>query len=323
MFAELPKGGLFCIVVASMFPLLILVAVVVKMWEIWKAKSWLAAEGKVIASRVQTRTIESDTGDSSVINEPFVQYEFKVGSQKYRGTRITIGEKISNSDLEPILARYSVGKAVTVYYDPADPKKCLLERDLGMSKTTLAAGFGVLMLVFVGGPLALAFGYFNGLEWFKSHLANPRQAPIVTVLGLFGLGVLFFAQAFSRMVRQAARWPVAKGTILGSGTRAVAVSDGEGSRTHYRSSVLYRYTVNSREYKGDRIALGVSVSSTLPVLARMSSAKYRAGQQVNVHYNPAAPGESVLNVNSKWHIVPWMIAAVILTFTWAVATGRM
>jgi len=328
MFAELPKGSVFCILVASMFPALVLIAFAVKLWEIWKAKRWLTAEGKVIASRVksQVRTRPSgdfDTSDTEVENQPFVQYEFRIASQKHIGTRIAIGEKIPSVELKSTLARYPVGKAVTVYYDPADPKKCVLERELPFSNTTMWIGLGVVMLVFVGGPLLFAFSYFNGVEWFKSHLANPRQAPLVTVMGLFGLGVLFFAQAFTRMVRQATRWPVVRGTVLDSGTQEVAAVINDGYRTHYRSLVLYRYTVSGREYQGDRIAIGVVISSTLPWLVRQRSAKYRPGMTVDVHYNPAGPGESVLNANSKWHYLPWCIGAVILAFAWAVATGRI
>ena len=48
----------------------------------------------------------------------------------YRGHLVTIGEKISGTEMEEVLRRVPVGKFVAVYYDPAKPERALLERTL-------------------------------------------------------------------------------------------------------------------------------------------------------------------------------------------------
>ena len=100
-----------------------------------QARRWPSTAGTVIASGVQARQKKPgdpgyNFGDAEVSNEPRVEYQYRVGKRKYRGRRITIGEKTSGFELEAILARYPVGAAVTVYYDPANPQTAVLERDL-------------------------------------------------------------------------------------------------------------------------------------------------------------------------------------------------
>src|SRR4051812_31721820 len=107
-------GAVFLVIVAAMFPTVLIVAIVVKLWEVRKASRWPSAEGKVIASRVQSHTrAPGDPGydfdDTEVTNEPLVEYVYHVAGRKYRGRRITIGDKTSGYELESILARYPVG----------------------------------------------------------------------------------------------------------------------------------------------------------------------------------------------------------------------
>jgi hypothetical protein len=47
------------------------------------------------------------------------------------------------------------------------------------------------------------------------------------------------------------------------------------------------------------------------------------GSEVEVHYNPQNPGESVLRPHSRWHYLIWLVAAGMFTLAWAVATGRL
>ena len=86
-----------------------------------------------------------------------------------------------------ILKRYPVGKAVTVYYDPARPERALLERTLPVGK--VAQGLGCLMALFVVGPLIAVFFYYNAVAWLETRVANRGRAPLVAILICFGLGV--------------------------------------------------------------------------------------------------------------------------------------
>src|SRR5436190_367681 len=118
------QGAICFLLAAGMFPAVILVAVVVKLVEVRRARRWPTTPGKVIACGVEsTRKEPGDPGynfgDTEVENLPRVEYEYHVAGKKYRGRRIDLGEKTSGFELEAILARYPVGTDVTVYYDPA------------------------------------------------------------------------------------------------------------------------------------------------------------------------------------------------------------
>ncbi len=323
-------GAIFITLVIAMFPALILVALVVKLWEIHEASRWPETTGKVIASRVQSRRNRPDDQaynfkDTEVSNEPFVEYEYKVGGRKYRCSRITIGEKISGSELKETLDRYPVGKSVTVYYHPGNPARALLERTLPTKP--MIVGGGALLLFFVGGPLLAAFLYFNLLGWLKSQMANPGRASATAVVTGLGIAATWFTVVFNKMVRDASRWPVTRGRIVASDVEGFR--DWRNTDSHNRSGmrfkpgVTYAYEVNGREYLGDRLTMGVVVSSSIPGLSGRTAARYPVGSEVTVHYNPLSPGESVLNPHSALHQILWLIAAALFLLAWAMATGRI
>jgi hypothetical protein len=322
-------GAVFLVIVAAMFPTLLVVAIVVKLWEVRKASRWPAVEGKVIASRVEShRKSPGDPGydfdDTEVSNEPLVEYVYHVDGRKYRGRRITIGEKTSTYELETILARYPIGTAVTVYYDPANPQTAVLERDFPASVWAIGVGCVVASIAV---PLLAAAVYFHGVDWLKAHLANPGRAPFVAAAGGFGLAVLLFGLAFMAYVRKAAKWPVTRGRIVAADVQAFQDRRHSWSdyayRRHYKPSVVYEYEVNGRKYRGDRLTIGVVVSATLPGFARRTAARYPVGTEVDVHYDPNKPGESVLHPRSAMHWLIFVAAGIMLTLAWAVATGRM
>ncbi|WZO97884.1 DUF3592 domain-containing protein [Isosphaeraceae bacterium EP7] len=325
------SGAVFFTFVIGMFPALILVALAVKLREIQVVGRWPETAGKVVASRVKSRRNKpgdprSNFGDTEVINEPFVEYEYKVGGRAYRCSRFTIAEKTAGSELEAILERYRVGTAVTVYYDPVDPSKAVLERVLPTGP--MVAGGLAVLLIFVGGPLIAAAVYFNALGWLRPHLAIPGRAPLVAAATGFGLAVSLFGAVFARAVRDACAWPVAPGRITAAGVEAYrARPDFESSyrrrRLLYKPAVVFSYEVNGRSYIGDRLTLGVIMSASFPGLAGRIAARYPVGSHVDVRYNPLSPGESVLRPRSRLHHLIWMVAAAMFTFAWALATGRI
>ncbi len=323
-------GTAFLVFAVALFPTLLIVAIVTKLWEVRQASRWPSAEGKVIASRVESRTRlpgdpAYDFDDTEVTNEPLVEYEYHVGGRKYRGKRITIGEKTSSYELESLLARYPVGTAVTVYYDPANPQTAVLERDFPASVWAIGVGCVVASIAV---PLLAAAIYFHGVDWLKPYLANPDRAPFVAAAGGFGLAVLLFGLAFMGYVRKAAKWPVTRGRIVAADVQAYqnwrrSDFDGRRYRRYYKSSVVYEYEVHGRKYRGDRLTIGVVVSATVPGFARRTAARYPVGAEVEVHYDPNRPGESVLHPRSAMHWLIFVAAGVMLALAWAVATGRV
>jgi hypothetical protein len=320
------QGAIFMIIVGAMFPTVIIVAVVVKLIEVRKASRWPATTGTITNSIVKAiKNKPGDAGydfsDTEVFNQPFVEYEYAVNGRKLRGNRITIGEKISGFEIESTLARYPVGAAVTVYYDPANPKNAVLERDL---PKIVFAGVGCLLLFFIGGPLVAAAMYFHGVDWLKAHIANPDRAPFVAAATGFASLTLLFAIGYTGAVWRTSRWPTVPGRIVGTDVEAFRDrhidTDRITPRALYKPSILYTYEVNGRQYTADRVTLGVVVSSTLPLFAKRSAAKYSPGKEVVVHYDPKNHGEAVLRPWHPLHILPWLVAGGVFWLAWAVAT---
>ncbi|WP_435010560.1 DUF3592 domain-containing protein [Tundrisphaera lichenicola] len=324
-------GAVFITLVCAMFPALILVAVVVKLREIRQAKHWPETTGKVIASRIQSRRNKPNDpgynfGDTEVTNEPFVEYEYDVGGRKYRCSRVSIAEKTAGTEREAILARYPVGARVTVFYNPAEPATAVVEREL--PKGVMIVGGGAVLLFFVGGPLITAGLYFNALGWLGSHVENPDRAPLVAAAAGMGLAASLFTLVFTQAVRRACAWPITRGRITAAGVEAFrARPDFDDThrrpRVRFKPRVTYSYEVKGRQYIGDRLTMGVTVAASFPGLAGRITARYPVGSEVDVHYNPLDPGESVLRPRSVLHHLLWLVAAALFAFAWALATGRI
>jgi hypothetical protein len=115
--------------------------------------------------------------------------------------------------------------------------------------------------------------------------------PLVIVAFVFGVfntvfvAILFFTQ---RQVRTISKWPSVRGTVLSS--RVELRESGEGGVMEH-PAVVYSYEVKGETYKGERIAPGPSLSGSG---AKQVVARYPAGNQVNVYYNPKDPSDSVL-----------------------------
>src|SRR5215212_9118709 len=126
---------------------LFVVAVVAKMLEVRRASGWSTAVGRIVKSGTAAAHHRSAGEATTVKTVPAVEYEFSVGSRKVRGNRIGIGGDSGGADTEATLRRYTVGAAVTVYYDPANPKNCVLERGV-------PEGVGKGLLIIVGFVIA-------------------------------------------------------------------------------------------------------------------------------------------------------------------------
>lgn len=129
--------------------------------------------------------------------------------------------------------------------------------------------------------------------------------------GLLALGYVAHCMIFARRVR---RWPITEGTV--AQTRILERTDGDGD-VQYHRYISYTYCVGDRRYGNDRVGIGPSVrpsSIVLPPPAELSSVAYREaaaaleqeyppGAVVQVHYNPAAPQQSVVDPTVRGAVV--------------------
>jgi hypothetical protein len=125
------------------------------------------------------------------------------------------------------------------------------------------------------------------------QLNRNKTGGWVLIGGALLLSVLLAHEVFALFQAvQAKSWPFVAGTVVES--RAV-IGCGKGSS--YYPYVRYKYTYNSHEYEGRRIAFGNSGCGS-EQSASNAAAAYPSGQAVTVWVNPSAPSEAVLVVGN-------------------------
>jgi hypothetical protein len=285
---------------------LIILAVLVKMLDVRRASTWSTAVGRIVRSDTEAHRHQFAGEATTVTTNPRVEYEFSVGGRTWRGDRISIGADTGGANTEATLRRYPVGATVSIYYDPANPGNCVLEREV-------PKGFGKGLVILVAICAAIAVGIYylatNGPRLLSDQLPNVDNAPLAIFAGCFGLVVLLFFIASYRLSRRASDWPLVRGKVLNSGSEQVrSTSDSGSTRKSYAPVVEYRYRVNDVDYVSRQIKLGVVLSAD-PAYAAKVAARYPQGSGVDVHYDPANPSNAALENPSGVH---WLLLAVAL-----------
>jgi len=90
-------------------------------------QTWLTTTGTVLMSSVQS----SHSGNSHS-TYPVVVYSYVVNGQSYQSQRVRAGDQFLTvrvaGQAQATVARYPIGKRITVYYDPANTAESALER---------------------------------------------------------------------------------------------------------------------------------------------------------------------------------------------------
>ncbi len=135
----------------------------------------------------------------------------------------------------------------------------------------------------------------------------------VAVMGFFFivfnavfLGIIFFMRRKTAIV---SRWPSAAGTVIASFLERRRSSNNRGFVNY--PVVQYSYQVGGQMYAGTKIAPGLAVggSGAAGVVAR-----YPAGAQVTVYYDPQNPSDAVLEQKAPAQFWLWVILLVFNCF---------
>jgi hypothetical protein len=302
----------FMALFAMAIPIAVAGKIVYKMREVRRAALWPSAQGRIVHSRM--RAVQRQQGDhaTTVSNVPDIEYVYSVGGVEYTGHRISIGDVAAGSpQAEAALDRYRVGRTGPVFFNPENPEDAILERD---PPARPAVVYGVAAAVMLVG-LAVVVAFTRAVEivdWLQPYF--PPGAVVQGVLFFTAAGLLttlFFVSDMRRAVT-AARWPTMTGTILSSiaESHRSLVPGGRGQTVIQWSPVVeYSYRVQGRDYHGSRLAFGADVAGPRD-FAEAIVARYPAGREVTVHFNPANPSFAVLEprVAFAWPILILTIA---------------
>ena len=132
-----------------------------------------------------------------------------------------------------------------------------------------------------------------------------------------GLAALLMSFAFWRRNSRAASWPAVPGVISFSGVKETRSSTGTDSNHRtmaYQPNVEYSYEVNAHSYVGRRIKLDVTVAGS-KAAAEAVVARYPVGAAVEVHYDPANPGDAAIERNTSLPLAPLALALALMAFS--------
>lgn len=122
------------------------------------------------------------------------------------------------------------------------------------------------------------------------------------ILNVIFLGILFFMR---RRMAAVSQWPSTMGTVNASYLERRHSSSDSGS-TNY-PVVQYSYRVSGQAYQGTKLAPGPEVGGTG---AGKVVARYPAGAQVMVFYNPQNPSDAVLETKAPAQWILWLILII-------------
>ena len=295
---------------------LIVFAAIYKYLEVRAASDWPSVPGKVVIAKSEVRKVKVIDSDREAghrfeeRNFANITYEYSVAGQTYRNNRVSIGEDRGNFEVAETIARYPVGKHVTVYYNPNKRSEAVLERDMPQGMWGCIGWMVVIAVVLVFGS---AIGFHKLTDFVSTKLPRPEMSGMTVALGAFGAAIALFALAFHRQAAKVRTWPVVPGKIKTSGLEEFRAAPEEGrsrGATQFQSQVSYSYRYNNIDYTGMQASYGGQVTSTSRWMIERLAKKYPNGKVVDVHVNPENPSQAVLETRatSVWILLLSAIA---------------
>lgn len=121
-----------------------------------RSQTWPAATGTI--TRSEMGVVSGQSGPSRTANRTYaarIEYRYMVGSRVYSSKTICLGGVLNSSfkgRAEERLDKYPEGASVTIYYNPASPEVCCIERhgEISMFGYLIGAGlalFAALILL--------------------------------------------------------------------------------------------------------------------------------------------------------------------------------
>jgi len=231
---------------------------------------WKKTECVILSSSVAEPGARGRSRDDYGFN---VEYAYTVNGAEYKSRTYGIVRESSEdyAEMQTLVDQYPPQSRVTCWYDPDDPSKAILIRELPTSEIT-----------FLLGPLFLcAAAWFFAIRALRKNKRQPREseeeeAPHVPtrseerrsslcLMAFFSvfliMGLFFFNIFFIRpLVRtyKARNWVERKCTVVSSKVR----THDSGDTDTYSPDILYKYKFKRKNYRSNRYDVaGLSSSS--------------------------------------------------------------
>jgi hypothetical protein len=145
--------------------------------------NWATTMGTVLFSAVDERTSYSSESGTTTSYYPKVVYEYRVMGQRFQSDRFNLGEVgIGNyNQVAAKVAQYPQGAPIQVYYNPANPVECALERVAPSSNVMLLVVVVIFAIlgctgIMVAGGFALMGDFMNTMTTMTNTMLTevPR-----------------------------------------------------------------------------------------------------------------------------------------------------
>lgn len=299
-----------------------LVATIYAKWIHAKATGWKKAPGRILSSAPGFALVQKfRTEQPRNVRVAKITYEFEVGGRTFRSNRILDTGIHQEDQVERLLKSYPVGAAVTVLHDPRDPSRSALEI-VGPPEDLAKGCLAATLIILVGAAIAIWFVSFG--VGTLAALFPGANLGVMLVTGVVGILFLLVFIGFHRQAVAARRWPTINGRIVSSAIhqfqkrRERTIRGRSSMQTMYMPIVEYAYSVGGRDFTSRSIWDGTEVSGSQSY-AQSIVQRYPVGRTITVHYNPADPAKSALEVGGNWH---WaLFVAGVLALGVAAATS--
>ena len=294
------------LVVGGPLGVMLIVMIVNKLLQLRSAAHWPQAAGRIVKSDVVASHQQRIDEAAEVVNLPAIEYEFSANGRNYIGRRISVGDDSGGANIEATLARYPVGSTVAVYYDPADPENCVLERGTP-SFQMQGCGTTLTSFAFIG---AGGFWLYTNFDSVFAPLWATNSGRIVIIASIVGLLCLMAFFGSLIIIANQKRAPLATvvGKVVESRTQSYSRESVNKYQTVYVPVVEYAYSVNGREFHS-RVISDDDSGEDSNADAKKIAARYPKGKVVQVFYDPENPGNATLTKPATYR-PNWVALAV-------------
>ncbi len=150
--------------------------------QVAAGKFWSRTSGKIVTSTFSQPDVPRKGGETDATVD--IRYQYQVSGKNFKGKRVKFGGQggMTQFAAEQLVAKYPVGAAVQVYYDPKSPLHAALEprnKSSVVPHVVLLIVFAVISIVLVAHSIAgKVLTNANGMPLFGFLLRYARSSSV-------------------------------------------------------------------------------------------------------------------------------------------------